>query len=67
MRPVSLWYKNKTKTLQKKGNDRPVSLMDIDANILKRIVEKWIQQYIKRIIHQNQVQLIPEMQDWYTN
>lgn len=65
MWPALLWYENKTKTLQKKGNDRPVSLTDTDANILKRVVPKWIQQYIKRIIHQNQVQSIQNMQDWY--
>ena len=60
---VAIWCFDHFAT--KKENYRPISLVNMNAKILNKILENQIHKYIKNIIQHDQVGFILGIEGWY--
>ena len=59
------FHKTRITLIPKPDKDKKRKLQDFLLKILNKILANQIQQYIKRIIHHDQVGFIPGMQGWF--
>ena len=58
------WYQNQADTTIT-DSYRPIFLINIDADILNKILAKQIQKYIKTIRYHDKIEFIPGIQGWF--